>query len=149
MGLERCPVDTAFADLHLPHQLSVRADLELHVHILYGDRMGKVHCDVMSWHGKEPKSESHPPPTIRRPLTPAAPAPLGHAVDKGASLQRDYVGRSKVSSQGRNLGVFVEGHHVDNVYTLAGKDDLHVNGCFSAGHVQRHQVDSLLSAVPY
>src|SRR5882757_3453638 len=62
---------------------------------------------------------------------------LGHADDEGASLQRDYVGRSEVSPQGRNLGVFVEGHHVDNVYTLAGRDDLHVNGCFSAGHVQR------------
>src|SRR5580692_5288574 len=72
-----------------------------------------------------------------------------HAGDTGASLQRDYVGRSHVSPQGRNLGVFVEGHHVDNVYTLAGKDDLHVNGCFSAGHVQRHEVDSLLSTVPH
>ena len=28
-------------------------------------------------------------------------------------------------------------------------DDLHMNGCFSARHVQRHEVDSLLSAVPY
>jgi hypothetical protein len=62
----------------------------------------------------------------------------GHAGDKGASLQRDYVGRSRVSPQRSNLGVFVEGHHVDNVHTLAGKDDLHVNDCFSAGHVQRH-----------
>ena len=48
------------------------------------------------------------------------------------------VGRSRVSPQGSNLGVFVEGHHVDNVHTLAGKDDLHVNDCFSARHVQRH-----------
>ena len=62
----------------------------------------------------------------------------GHAGDKGLHYKRDYVGRSRVSPQGSDLGVFVEGHHVDNIHTLAGKGDLHVNDCFSAGDVQRH-----------
>src|SRR3984957_15162491 len=70
----------------------------------------------------------------------------GRSGDEGFSSQWDYVGRSRVRPEGGNLGVFVEGHHVDDVYTLVGEDDLHVSGCFSSVDVQRDQVNSLLSA---
>jgi hypothetical protein len=52
------------------------------------------------------------------------PKSRGSARHETIALQRDDVGRT----EGRNLGVFVEGHHVDNVDTLTGIDDLHVNG---------------------